>query len=96
MDAEQKRWDDVSRAFSIVKRLRILQHEPLPIVLDRLGNRTLLQRAEFAKKKETHEKVICEKATCEKAICSLLGYTFVIMFSKKSKFSMKKSILILI
>ena len=49
MDAEQKRWDDVTRAISIVKRLRILRHEPLPIVLDRLGSQSLLQRAEFAK-----------------------------------------------
>ena len=45
MDAEQKRWDDVSRAISIVKRLRILQHEPLPIVLDRLGSSQSLKSA---------------------------------------------------
>ena len=49
MDAEQKRWDDVSRAISIVNRLRILQHEPLPIMLDRLGIPSLLKSAEPTK-----------------------------------------------
>ena len=36
MDAERKRREDVSRAFSIVNRLKVPKHEPLQTVLDRL------------------------------------------------------------
>ncbi len=37
LDAERKRLEDISSAFSIVKRLRVPKHEPLQTVVGRLG-----------------------------------------------------------
>ena len=37
LEAERKRAEDVSRAFSIVKRLKVPKYEPLQIVVGRLG-----------------------------------------------------------
>ncbi len=37
LEAESKRWEDISRAFSIVKKLKVPKHEPLETVVGRLG-----------------------------------------------------------
>jgi site-specific DNA-cytosine methylase len=37
LEAERKRWEDVSRAHAIVKALKVPKHEPLRTVIERLG-----------------------------------------------------------